>query len=188
MRTLVVLFLLSCAALAQNTAPVGKFPSINVQLTVGAPTRPVPGSFYRKSMTFQPKLTIEGARMLAIPAAQATVLIVTMDTRAKYVQNREVYSVYSSETIDIPEVKTGERRQFEFTSGTTTYDAYRDNSNVGGEVYKYYIFGLRDPQTKALIDFKTNNPALLTLCKSHPDKRDEFLGMAKGAKFPDTFK
>ena len=147
-----LLCLASCAA-AQSTmtAPVGNFPALNVQVTVGAQERAQPGSFYRKTMAILPKVTIDGpGRMTSIPAAEATMLIITMDTRAKFKDNKDVYKVYSAETLPIPEVKTGDRRQFSFAESTVTFDGYRDSSNVGGELYKYYIFGLRDPGTKRL--------------------------------------
>jgi len=140
-------------------------------------------------MTVQPKTTIEAtSRMVQIPAAEAVMMIITMDTRAKYTENREAYLVHGSETIQIPEAKTGERRQFSFGEYSMTYDAYRDNSNIGGEVYKYYIFALRDPATKTLLDFKTNNPPLAAFCKANPAKREELLAIAKGNPFPVTFK
>jgi hypothetical protein len=167
------------------TAPVGNYPALNVQVTVGTQERAEPGSFYRKTMNIVPKVTIDGpGRMTPIPAAEATMLIITMNTKAKFKDNKEVLKVYSAETLPIPEVKTGDRRQFSFAESTVTFDGYRDSSNVGGELYKYYIFGLRDPGTKEIIDFKTNNVALLALCKAHPEKRDDFLNLSKGAKFP----
>jgi len=181
-----LLCLASCAA-AQSTmtAPVGNYPALNIQVTVGTQERAQPGSFYRKTMNILPKVTIDGpGRMTSIPAAEATMLIVTMNTRAKFKENRDILKVYSAETLPIPEAKTGDRRQFSFAESTATFDGYRDSSNVGGELYKYYIFGLRDPGTKEIIDFKTNDPALLAFCKEHPEKRDDFLNLAKGAKFP----
>ncbi|MEO7859462.1 MAG: hypothetical protein ABIU05_03300 [Nitrospirales bacterium] len=140
-------------------------------------------------MTVSPKMTIEGAsRLVAIPAAEATMVIVTMNTRAKYTENREAYLVHGTETMPIPEAPTGARRDFAFEEYTLTFDAYRDSSNVGGEVYKYFVFGLRDPATRELIDFKTNYPSLAAFCKAHPEKREEFLGLGKGKSFPATFK
>jgi hypothetical protein len=185
---LLLLSLVACAA-AQNTAPVGNYPALNVQVAVGTQQRAEKGSFYRKTMTIGPKMTIDGvARMVPIPAAEATMLIITMDTRAKYKDNTEVYKVLTAETIPIPEARTGDRRTFAFVESSVTYDAYRDNSNVGGDVYKYYVFALRDPATKAILDFKTNNPPLLTFLKAHPEKRADFLNYAAGSKFPSTFK
>ena len=167
------------------TTPVGNFPALNVQPTVGTQQRPEKGSFYRKTMTISPRLTIEGgSRMVPIPAAEAIMIIVTMDTQAKYRDNNEIYKVLATEAIPIPAAQTGDRRSFTFMESTVTYDAYRDNSNVGGETYKYYVFGLRDPASKAIIEFKSNNPPLMAAVKAHPEKRAELLGLAKGAKFP----
>jgi hypothetical protein len=187
-----LLFLIAASCgFAQSpiTPAAGKFPALMVQVTVGTQQRPEKGSFYRKTMTVSPKVTIDGpSRMLPIPAMEATMVIVTMDTRAKYVGNDESYKVHSTETIPIPAAQTGDRRPFSFMESSMTYDSYRDNSNAGGEVYKYYVFGLRDPATKTLVDFKTNNPPLATFIKAHPEKRDELLGLSKGAKFPAVFK
>lgn len=188
-RILSLLLALATVAGAQSTAPSGKIPALNVNVTVGTAQRAEPGSFYRKTMNISPKFTVDGpGRMVPIPALEATMLIITMDTRAKYKDNVEEYKVYAAQTLPVPAAPTGERRQFAFDEARVSYDAYRDNSNVGGDVYKYYVFGLRDPETKALLDFKTNNPPLLTYIKAHPDKRDEILGHAKGAKFPAKFK
>jgi hypothetical protein len=46
------------------------------------------------------------------------------------------------------------------------------------------VFALRDPATKTIIDFKSNNPPLMATVKTHPEKRDELLKLAKGAPFP----
>lgn len=187
-RPTLILFALTSACFAQAPAPA-KFPALNVQVAVGTQQRAEKGSFYRKTMNIEPKVTIEGpSRLVGVPAVEATMLIITMDTRAKYKENNEVFLVHATETIPIPAATTGERRQFEFSPSSVTFDAYRDNSNVGGEVYKYYVFGLRDAATKQLVDFKTNNPPLLTYIKAHPEKRDELLGFAKGSKFPTVFK
>jgi len=185
-----MLLLVSFAACAMGqmsvlTTPVGSFPALSVQPTVGTQQRPLKGSDFRKTMTISPKLTIEGgSRLVPIPAAEAIMIIVTMDTQAKYKNNTEVYHVLTAETIPIPAAQMGERRSFTFAESTVTYDAYRDNSNVGGETYKYYVFALRDPASKEIIDFKSNNPPLMTEVKAHPEKRAELLGLAKGAKFP----
>src|SRR4051794_27641662 len=108
MIRITMLLLISFAACAMGqlstlTTPVGSFPALNVQPTVGTQQRPEKGSFYRKTMTISPKLTIEGgSRMLPIPAAEAVMVIVTMDTLAKYRDNKEVYKVLTAETIPIP--------------------------------------------------------------------------------------
>jgi hypothetical protein len=191
MRSILLLLSFVACAAAQSTltAPAGKFPALNVQLTVGTQQRAEKGSFYRKTMTISPKMTIEGpGRMVPIPAAEAILLIITMDTKAKYKDNNEVFNVLATETLPVPAAPAGDRRSFTFGESSVTYDSYRDNSNVGGDVYKYYVFGLRDPETKAILDFKTNNPPLLTFVKAHPEKREEFLNFAKGAKFPSIFK
>ena len=191
MRALFLFLGLVCSAIAQGpfVAANGKFPALNVQATVGTKQRAKDGSFYQKSMSVSPKMTIEGvSRLSAIPAAEATFVIVTMNTRAKYAENKEAYHVHGRKTLPIPAATTGDKREFEFKDYSLTFDSYRDNSNIGGEVYKYFVFGLRDPETKELIDFRTNYPSLAAFCKAHPEKRDEFLGMAKGKAFPASLK
>ena len=183
---LILLCLVSCAA-AQATAtlPSGKFPPLNVQVTVGTQEKAEAGSFYRKTMTIIPKMTIEGVgRMIPIPAAEAVMLIITMDSKAKFKDHKDVYKVFTTETLPVPEVPTGDRRQFTFQESSTTFDGYRDSTNVGGNIYKYYIFALRDPATKTLIDFKTNSAPLAALCKTNPAKREEFLSIGKDGKIP----
>lgn len=190
-RPILFLLMLGACALAQSqTVPAtGKFPALNIQVTVGTAQRNEKNSFYRKTMTISPKATVEGSsRMLPIPAAEATVLIITMDTRAKYTKGEESYKVYAKQTLPVPAVQTGEKRTFTYDESTMTFDAYRDSTNVGGDVYKYYVFGLVDPATKTVVDFRTNNAQLQTYIKAHPEKREELLGLAKNARFPADFK
>ena len=182
---------LASPAFAQTPAPVAapKLPAVRVQVGVGTSQKRMGNSSYRKEMTISPKATIEGAsRLTPLPAMDATMLIVTMDTRAKYVAGQEAYSIHSRETKSLPEVPNGNARPVAFEESSVTYDSYRDSSNLGGAVYKYFVFGLTDPATKAIIDFQTNNTQLAALCKARPEKREEFLGLNKGAKFPTAFK
>lgn len=191
LRILFLFGLLLGSAIAQTTTTTpatGKFPALNLQVQVGTQQRPQPGSSFRKTMTIAPKLVVQGvSRMAPIPAAEAEMLVITMDTRAKYKAKQEVLKVHARETLPIPAAQNGERRQFTFTESQVSYDSYRDNSNVGGEVYKYYVFALRDPETKALLDFKTNHPGLAAAVKTQPAKRDEVLGLDKGKQFPSEF-
>ncbi|HEX8297077.1 MAG TPA: hypothetical protein VF593_12300 [Chthoniobacteraceae bacterium] len=193
MRLLILsLVILSNSLLAQTStttaAAPAKFPALRVQVAVGTQQRRI-GDSYRKTMEIVPKVTVEGAsRLIPLPAAEGVMLIVTMDTRAKYTGNREVYSVLTADTLPIPAAPNGDRRQFSFPESQVTFDSYRDASNVGGAVYKYYVFGVRDVATKAVVDFQTNHPQLATFVKTHPEKRDELLALKKGAKFPAEFK
>lgn len=176
---------------AQAPAPAGaaKYPGVIVQVGVGTQQRPQPGSFYKKTMNISPKFTLEGSsRLVPLPAAEATMMIITMDTAAKYKAGEEVYKVHTTETIPVPAAANGNKRQFAFAESSVTYDSYRDTSNVGGEVYKYYIFALRDAASKEIVDFKTNNMQLQNYAKANPDKRAELLAMATGGKFPAVFK
>jgi hypothetical protein len=188
MRVILVWLLFVSSVFAQ-TPPAAKPLALNVQVTVGTQQRARAGSSYMKTMSIEPKATIEGiSRMVPIPALEAVMLIITMDTRAKYQAGAEVFNVHARESLPIPEAKDGTRRQFVFTSSSVTYDSYRDASNIGGEVYKYYIFGLKNAATSEWVEFKSNNQSFLKYCKDNPDKRDEFLAKTVGTKFPANFK
>ena len=189
-RVFVLLGILLTGAVAQTatTPATGKFPALNAQVVIGTQQRRNEGYSYRKTMTIAPKLTLAGAgRLTAIPAAEAEMMIITMDTRAKYKAKTEVYQVHTKQTLPIPAASNGEPRQFAFDEIVTSYDSYRDTSNIGGDVYKYYVFALRDPESKAVVDFKTNHPGLVAVVKTQPAKRDEVLKLEKGKRFPDSF-
>lgn len=190
MRFLVFLLALGCTVLAQTPAPTAaKFPSTRSQVQIGTQERAKGTDFYHKNMHIQPKFTFEGASsMIAIPAAEAQMIIITYDTRAKFVEHRDAYKVHTAETIPIPAIPNGARRTFSFAPSDVTFDGYRDNTNVGGEAYKYYIFALRDTATKTIVDFQTNCLDLANVCKTNPAKRDEVLGLTVGSKFPSSFK
>jgi hypothetical protein len=174
--------------LAQTAPKQGPVPPMRVQVSVGTQQRRI-GDSYRKAMEIKPRIILEGINKgLPLPELEAVMIIVTMDTQAKYVQKREVYRVESAQTLPIPAANRGERRDFPFEQSVVTFDSWRDQTNVGGATYKYFIFGLRDPQTKALVDFQTNNQQLATLAKSSPERREEFLGLSKGSGFPSDIK
>lgn len=190
MRILFISLLLAGTVFAQTPAPPAgaKPPAVRVQVVVGTSQKRI-GDSYRKEMTINPKATVEGtSRIAPLPAFDATMLIVTMDTRAKYVRGQEAYSVHTSETLPLAEAPNGNPRPLAFEESSVTFDSYRDASNVGGAVYKYYVFGLLDAATKTIVDFQTNHSQLAAFCKTHPEKRDEVLQLKKGAKFPADFK
>lgn len=180
---------LSVGAWAQGPTPAaGKVPSLRVQPTVGTHQRTINAAASRKSMEITPKLTIEGTSgLLPVPHLEATMLIVTMETHARYTQGQTLYTINSKDTADIPAADGG-RRQFDFPTSTVEFDANRDSSNSGGLVYKYFIFALRDPEAGTIVDFQTNFPALAALCRDHPERRAEFLDLAQGAKVPADVK
>jgi hypothetical protein len=190
MRFFVLLLAIGSTLFAQTSVPAsGKFPATRVQVQIGVQERAKGGDSFRKAMHIQPRFTFEGSSgMVALPAAEAQMLVITYDTKAKFVENRDSFKVHTSETIPVPAVPNGARRQFSFTPSDVTFDGYRDNSNLGGEAYKYYVFALRDVESKAIIDFETNCLSLANLCKTNPAKRDEILKMNVGEKFPSTFK
>jgi hypothetical protein len=179
--------------MAQALAPVagpaakGACP-VRVQVQVANQQRRV-GTSYRKESTIQPKIVLDGvAATKPVPPLEATMLVITMDTRAKYKEKREVFKVETTETLPIPEALNGARRSIEFAPSVVSFDSWRDTTNVGGAAYKYYIFGLRDPETKEILDFQTNHPGLAALAKSKPERREEFLTLEQGKPFPATVK
>ena len=186
LRIALTSLLLATSLLAQT--PAAKTPAVRTQVVVGTSQKRVNGG-YTKEMSISPKVTVEGtSRIGPLPALDATMLIITMDTRAKYVSGQEAYKVHTSETLPLAEAPNGNPRPLAFEESSVTYDSYRDASNVGGAVYKYYVFGLLDPATKTIVDFQTNHMQLANFCKAHPEKRDELLKLGKGAKFPAEFK
>ena len=178
---------IACTTLAQTPTPApATFPPVRSQVSVGTQQRRL-GDSYQKSMEITPKVIIEGSqRMNRIPPAEATMIIAAMDTRAKYTLKQEVYQVLSAETLPVPEAKNGDRRTFSFAPSSVTFDSYRDTTNIGGLVYKYYVYGLRDPETKKIIDFQTNYPQLAAAVKAKPELRDEVLSLTRGANLPAT--
>ncbi|WP_138086376.1 hypothetical protein [Phragmitibacter flavus] len=165
-----------------------KYPGLRVTVKIGTKRDQVEDSFYRKTMTITPSVGIEGSSTRPMPAASMTMLVITMDTEEKYRHRREAYVVWSKETVAVPAVEVGTRRDFAFKSSQVTFDAYRDASNVGGMVYKYYVFGLRDEATNELIYFETNHSKLAALVRRSPEKREEFLKLAAKGEFPADIK
>ena len=189
MRPLLLLLLAAVSSLAQTTTTAGaRYPALRVQPSVGTQQRRM-GDSYRKTMNIHPKLTVEGlSSMKPIPEAESIMIVLTMDTRAKYTDKKEVYIANAVHTIPLPAVPGGARREFNFPESTVSFDSYRDTSNIGGEVYKYFVCGIRDPQTKEIVFFETNYPELASLCAAHPEKRQEFLNLKQGAKLPSPLK
>lgn len=183
--------LLTGVASAQTSVPASlqqKFPALRVQAKVGTKRDNVKGSYYQQTMDISPSLVVEGAPTQPQGAMEATMIVIAMDTEAKYRDRREVYKVLSSETLPIPAVDKATKRGFEFKPSKTKFDAYKDASNIGGLVYKWYIFGLRDAETKQLLHFETNCAALDKFVSSNPDARDKSLGYSAGAQFDTNFK
>lgn len=185
---LITLAFLAGSVLAQNTAPNVKerYPSLRVLTKVATKRSKVPGSSYRQIMVTTPSFTIESARTQPMAAARATCLIITMDTARKYRNREEVYKVATSETLNIPAVDKGERRDFEFAELTTQFDSERDYTNVGGDVYKYFIMAVFS-DAQEILYFETNNASLDAFLKKNPDQRLRYLSMKVGASFPSKF-
>lgn len=183
--------LTAATSFAQAPGPSpGKPPDFpaRVQVQIGTQQRGKEGSGYVKTMTISPKITLEDqSQMKGAPALQATMLIVTMDTAAKYKKRVENFKVHLRETKDVPASLGGQRRQIAFTETTVSYDSWRDSTNAGGAVYKYFVLGVQDPATKEFFDFQTNNPQLAAAVKAHPEKRAEILQLKKDAAFPAGF-
>jgi hypothetical protein len=190
MRFSILLFVLSTTLSAQiTTSKMGDFPPLRVQALVGTREHATGTTGYHKEMQVTPKLIVEGTSTMApIPAAEATMIVISMDTRAKFVEHKEVCKVAFAETMQLPAVGMGARREFNFPESAFKFDGDRDTSNVGGEVYKTFVCGIRDPATRSLIYFYTPDVQLASFCKAHPEKRDEFLAMHKGSIFPTSLK
>jgi hypothetical protein len=165
-----------------------RFPQLRVTPKVPTKRDEDKSISYKESMTISPQVVVESSPTAKMSEAKATMVIITMDTRAKYTERREVYKVWATETIPIPGVDRGGRREFAFKPSKVSYDAYRDTSNVGGNVYKWFIFGLRDETTKQLLHFETNNAKLTKHLAAHPDQREKYLGLAVGGAFTEEFK
>lgn len=175
------------AAKAKNM--YSAFPPLVAQVVVGTRKKNNERISYKKDMTIDPQCKLSGTSALdPIPVVEATMIIITQDTKAKFVDKRDRFVVHTTETKLIEAAKDGKIREIEFEPSTVSFDAYRDASNVGGFTYKYYLFALRDPDTKKLIDFQTNHPQLPAYLTAHPEKKDELLQLGKGKEFPKEFR
>lgn len=160
------------------------FPPVQIQVVVGFKRVQSTDVWYEKKMTLQSGFTMEGNRRMApLPATRASIVIITQNTREKYANGNEKLTIYSTETLDVPAAKNGERRSISFAPVKMRFDAWRDDSNVGGEEYKYYIFGLRDSTTGQIIHFKTNSPQIEAYATQHPDSREALLALKKDSPF-----
>ncbi|OYW77620.1 MAG: hypothetical protein B7Z37_03455 [Verrucomicrobia bacterium 12-59-8] len=164
-----------------------KYPSLHIQAKVGKRNSPVAGSTYMMTMTMTPEVVIESAQTQPMASASATFLLVTMETSAKYRRGEEELIIATSETKGIPAVSKGSRRSIEFASLSSRYDSDRDDTNVGGQEYKYYIMAVFADDNQFL-HFETNCPELSRHLQAHPDLRVKFLGMKPGEKFKTNFK
>ncbi|MBB5035612.1 hypothetical protein [Prosthecobacter vanneervenii] len=164
-----------------------KYPSLHIQAKVGKRNAPYQGSTYMMTMTMTPEVVIESARTQPMASASATFLLVTSDTSAKYRRGEEQLVIATSETLGIPAVSKGSRRSIEFKPLSTRYDSDRDETNVGGQEYKYFIMAVFSDDNQFL-HIETNCAELSRHLQAHPDLRVQFLGMKPGAKFTTNFK
>jgi hypothetical protein len=191
-RLLIVLLAATVtAANAQTMVPPllkDLFPQLKVTPKVPTKREEQRGKEYMETMIISPQVMVESSSAAKIAPATATMIIITMDTKAKYVDHREVFKVHSLESMSIPGADRGGRREFDFKPVKVSYDEYRDATNSGGQVYKWFIFGLRDEGTKQILHFETNNTALTKFISTHPDQRDKYLSLKAGVPFTETFK
>jgi len=164
-----------------------KYPALHIQAKVGKRNSPVAGSSYMMTMTMTPEIIIDSAHTQPMASASATFLLVTMETSAKYRRGEEELIIGTSETKGIPAVSKGSRRSIEFKPLLSRYDSDRDDSNIGGQEYKYYIMAVFADDNQFL-HFETNCPELSRYLQAHPDLRVKFLGMKPGEKFRTDFK
>ncbi len=176
-------------AAAKAKGTYSAFPPLKAAVIVGTRNRPNAQIYYKKDMTISPQLKLSAVSVMdPVPAIDATMVIVAQDTRAKYVAKKERYVIHATETKSMIAAPDGKVRDLAFEESTLSFDAWRDASNVGGYVYKYYLFALRDPETKKILDFQTNHPQLQGYLAKNPDKKEELLRLSKGAEFPADFK
>ena len=174
----------AAVAYAKDKGVFKSFPAVTVEVMVGT-KRNTGGAWYIKIMDIEPRISLAGSsKLIELPKAKATMVIVTMDTREKYTNKNEVLKVHTAQTIDVP-AGPGEKRYFDFKASKVSYDSYRDTSNVGGEIYKYFIFGLIDAASGDIVDFQTNYPELKKLTLTDPSTRTKYLGMNEGAQLPE---
>jgi len=170
----------------EQMAIAKKYPGLHVQASVGTRTKPVPGSSYMKTMTIAPNVVIESAQTQPMAAASITCLLITMDTREKYVRGEQTCKIATTETIGVPAVIKGSRRKFEFAPLQTRFDSDRDKSNVGGDVYKYFLLAVLSEDQKFLY-LETSCPGLDKYLKAHPEERAKYVGLKPGATFSSNF-
>jgi hypothetical protein len=170
----------------EQLAIAKKYPGLRVQASVGTRTKPVPGSSYMKTMTISPAVVIESAQTQPMAAASITCLLITMNTRDKYVRSEQTCRIATSETIGVPAVLKGTRRKFEFAPLQTRFDSDRDKSNVGGEVYKYFLLAVLSEDQKFLY-LETSCPGLDKYLQTHPEERAKYLGLKPGSSFSSNF-
>ncbi len=170
----------------EQLAIAKKYPGLRVQASVGTRTKPVPGSSYMKTMTISPAVVIESAQTQPMAAASITCLLITMDTEEKYRRGEQTCKIATTETIGVPAVLKGSRRKFEFAPLQTRFDSDRDKSNVGGDVYKYFLLAVLSDDQKFLY-FETSCPGLAKHLQTHPEERAKFVGLKPGVTFSSNF-
>lgn len=169
---------------AKERGVLSRFPRLDVQVKVVNQRRNHDSVWYKKTSRLSSSVVITGTnQMTTIPAAEAAIVILTQDTEKKYVNNKEVLTVALVDRIQIPAAGSGQRREFSFESVDLTFDSARDNTNVGGQEYKYYIFGLIDPETQQFLHFETNDPRIQKRVQADPAVRGDLLAQKKGAPF-----
>jgi hypothetical protein len=165
-----------------------KLPPLRVDAQVGTKRDNQRNSSYMQNMTISPQVSIEGPSTSPLPALEATMMVVVMDTEAKYRDRVERYQVLSREAMTAPAVPTGKLRKFEFKTSVTSFDAYRDASNIGGKVYKWFVFTLKDPASGQLVSFQTNCKELETAARRNPELVTKTMALGINDVFSTTFK
>lgn len=171
-------------AYAKTNNVYRSFPAFSMQVKIGYKRRNDDDTWYIKKVWVTPSFSIEGTSKLSgLPAAEASIILITRDTRERYVNHVEKLTVAEAQTIPIPATGSGDRREFTFKTLSLSLDTAQDSSNVGGDEYKYYVFGLRDADTHQLIAFETDCAQLATNISKSPEMREKVLALHPG----DTF-
>jgi hypothetical protein len=163
-----------------------KYPGLRIQAAVGTRTKSVPGSSYMRTMTTSPSIVIESAQTQPISAATAVCILITMNTQEKYRQGSNNFRVATNEKIEIPAADKGTRRKFEFAQMETKFDSDRDKTNVGGDVYKYFLIAVLSDDKKYL-HLESSCPGLLKYLQTHPDDRKRYIELAPNTTFSSNF-
>lgn len=160
------------------------FPPFSMQVKIGYKRRNDDDTWYKKKVWVTPSFSIEGTSKLSgLPGAEASIILISRDTREKYVNHVDKFTVAAAQTIPIPATGSGDRREFTFQTLALSLDTAQDSSNVGGEEYKYYIFGLRDAETHQLIAFETDCAQLAANVTKAPEMREKMLALHLGDAF-----
>lgn len=173
--------------MAKKKAIYHRYPKLIPQVAVRDKDARKSGSSYMRSLWLTPQLTLDSdERLEPIAPLKATIQVICADTEALYARRKKEYAIRVKDTLEIPAAKNGDRRSFDFKTFKLEFDEDRDSSNTGGWIYRYWILTLRDPESNAVVQWKTNFGALEKHIEEWPEERDKYLNKGIG-KIPSKF-